>query len=85
MQPRLPAHAHAPPDRGVRFFFYSNEGQEPAHVHVRKADGVAKVWLEPVRMAYSTGLNPTELRRVRELSVEHEVSFLELWNEHFGR
>lgn len=28
-----------------RFFFFSNEGQEPPHVHVSKGDGVAKVWL----------------------------------------
>ena len=27
---------------GYRFFFFSNEGQEPPHVHVRKGGGVAK-------------------------------------------
>ena len=69
---------------GYRFFFFSNEGQEPPHVHVRRGDGVAKVWLETVRIAYSTGLNPAELRRVRELTVEHQVAFLERWNEHLG-
>jgi hypothetical protein len=30
---------------GFRFFFFSNEGQEPPHVHVSKGDGVAKLWL----------------------------------------
>ena len=27
---------------GFVFFFYSNEGQEPMHVHVRKTGGFAK-------------------------------------------
>jgi hypothetical protein len=29
--------------RGLRFFFYSNENDEPAHVHVTKADANGKV------------------------------------------
>jgi hypothetical protein len=32
---------------GFRFFFYANEGNEPAHIHVRKAEGEAKFWLTP--------------------------------------
>ncbi len=27
---------------GFRFFFYSNEGNEPAHIHVQKAEKYAK-------------------------------------------
>ena len=70
---------------GYRFFFFSNEGEEPAHVHVRRGGGVAKIWLEPVRLAYSEGLNPAELRRVRELATQHQAAFLERWHEHLGR
>jgi hypothetical protein len=70
---------------GYRFFFFSNEGQEPPHVHVRKGGGLAKVWLEPIRIAYSVALNPAELRRVRELTLENQVAFLERWNEHLDR
>ncbi len=35
--------------KGYRFFFYSNEGnpREPLHIHVRKGDAIAKLWLEP--------------------------------------
>ena len=29
---------------GFVFFFYANEGQEPMHIHVRKAGGFAKFW-----------------------------------------
>lgn len=70
---------------GFRFFFFSNEGQEPPHVHVSKGDGVAKLWLEPVRLAYARGLTPAELRRLRELTRDHARTFVERWHEVFGR
>jgi hypothetical protein len=53
--------------KGFRFFFYSNEGdpREPLHIHVRKAEAVAKLWLEPVaRVAESYGLRSGELREL---------------------
>ena len=68
---------------GFRFFFYSNERHEPPHVHVEKGDGEAKVWLQPVQIAYSHRLTPAELRRVRELTFTHQAVFVERWNEHF--
>lgn len=70
---------------GFRFFFFSNEGQEPPHVHVEKGDAYAKVWLGPVRIAQSSGLTRAEMRRMRELASQHEASFLEAWNGYFGR
>ena len=36
---------------GYRFFFFSNEGTEPPHVHVERGDGYAKFWLEPVELS----------------------------------
>jgi hypothetical protein len=70
---------------GFRFFFFSNERQEPPHVHVEKGDGEAKFWLTPVSLAYSYGLTPAEQRRARELTLQHQAAFVERWNEHFGR
>jgi hypothetical protein len=66
---------------GFPFFFFSNEGQEPPHVHVSKGDGVAKLWLTPLQLAYARGLTPAELRRVRELTRDHVFRFLERWYE----
>ena len=66
---------------GYRFFFFSNEGQEPPHVHVRKGGGVAKVWLESVQLDSAVGFKPAELRRIRELTVEHKAVLLERWHE----
>jgi hypothetical protein len=68
---------------GFRFFFYSNERQEPPHVHVEKGNGEAKLWLQPVQVAYSHRLTPAELRRARELAFQHQSTFMERWNEHF--
>jgi hypothetical protein len=34
-----------------RFHFYSDEGREPAHIHVRSPDGECKFWLDPVPLA----------------------------------
>ncbi|MGF7140466.1 DUF4160 domain-containing protein [Roseimarinus sediminis] len=41
---------------GFVFFFYSNEGSEPVHIHVRKAGGFAKFWIEPVELEYAQGM-----------------------------
>ena len=30
---------------GYRFYFFSNEGSEPPHIHVDKAGHTAKYWL----------------------------------------
>ena len=70
---------------GFRFFFFSDERQEPPHVHVEKGDGVAKLWLQPVRIAYTYDLTRAEIRRIRELTFEHQAAFMERWNEYFGR
>jgi hypothetical protein len=67
------------------FSFYSGDRVEPPHVHVAKGDAAAKVWLQPVRLAYAYGFNPTEQRRLLEITVEHEALFLQRWNEHFAR
>ena len=42
---------------GFRFYFFSNEGTEPAHVHVEKGDGTAKFWLQPVELVHSDGFD----------------------------
>jgi hypothetical protein len=69
---------------GFRFYFFSNERREPPHVHVRKGDSVAKLWLNPVGLAFARGFNPSEITRIREITLEHRTFFVERWNEHFG-
>jgi hypothetical protein len=70
---------------GFRFFFYSLENSEPAHIHVEHGDRVAKFWLNPVILAESHGFRPHEVQRMRALVIEHRVTFMEAWNVHFRR
>ena len=35
--------------QGWRFFFYSNEGSEPMHVHAVKGEAECKYWMHPDR------------------------------------
>ncbi|MCK6529900.1 DUF4160 domain-containing protein [Myxococcota bacterium] len=65
----------------VRFFFYSNEGTEPPHIHVEQGDAVAKFWLEPVSLASSSRLRGHEIRRLEQLVAEHRDEFLEAWHD----
>jgi hypothetical protein len=70
---------------GYRFHFYSNEGEEPAHVHVATADGECKFWLEPVRLAANRGLPATIVRKIERLVYEHEALLREKYREFHGR
>ena len=69
---------------GFRFFFYSREGNEPAHVHVEHQDSEAKFWLSPVSLVWNVGFNNSQLTRLHALVRENRVHFLEKWNEYFS-
>jgi hypothetical protein len=66
---------------GFVFFFYRNEGNEPIHVHVRKAGGFAKFWLDPVELEFSQGMKTANLARAEELIGEHLELIRSRWNE----
>jgi hypothetical protein len=73
--------------KGYRFFFYSNEGdpREPLHIHVRKAQSVAKFRLDPepgISEAY--GFTSSELRELLEVAIENTAAIRRYWNEHFN-
>lgn len=70
---------------GFEFYFYSEEGHEPPHVHADKGEGTVKFWLAPVRLVASEGLKPAELRHAAHLVEEHHDYLLERWREFFER
>ncbi|MDP9374681.1 MAG: DUF4160 domain-containing protein [Chloroflexota bacterium] len=70
---------------GYRFFFFSNEGNEPPHIHVQKAEQYAKFWLEPRRLAVNSGYNSRELTQIGELIEQHRDLLLEAWHGYFSR
>jgi len=69
---------------GFRFHFYSDEGHEPPHVHIRKAEDACKFWLDPVSLAYNDGVKPQMLTRIEKVVVEHRDEFLRKWHEYFS-
>ena len=74
-------------ENGFRFFFFSNEGipQEPCHIHVRKGEGLAKIWIDPdVKLADSVGFTAGELKRILESVERNKELIKEAWNEYFN-
>ena len=67
--------------RTVPGFFYSNEGREPAHVHIERDDSEAKFWLDPVDLADGGYFRAHELTELRDLVIEHQIEWLEKWHE----
>lgn len=67
-----------------RFFFFSNERDEPAHIHVEQPVRYAKSWLAPISLAANYGFRSGELAESPRLVQQHSPSFLEKWNELFG-
>lgn len=56
-----------------RFFFYSNEGQEPPHIHVQAGSDEAKFWLDPISLATNHGFHGRELSEVRQLVRDNQA------------
>jgi len=67
-----------------RFFFFSNEGMEPAHIHVHREKMLAKFWLRPVGIARSTGFSPRELRSIQSIVIANHQNLMEAWDDFFA-
>ncbi len=71
---------------GLRFFFYSNENNEPAHIHVTKGNATGKVWLEPeIEVVYFKGFTNSEERPILEVVNAHIEEFKEKSYEYFSK
>lgn len=71
--------------KGYRFFFYSNENMEPVHIHVEKAENVAKFWVDPIALADNFGFNSKELKEIGKLIDENKELIINSWNEYFNK
>lgn len=67
-----------------RFFFYSNEGTEPPHIHVQEGRKLAKFWLNPISLAASRHFNAHALTRLEHLVIEHQHQLMEAWHGFFN-
>ena len=53
--------------KGYIFFFFSDEGEplEPCHIHIRKGEAYAKIWVEPdMTFDKAYGLNSSEINQL---------------------
>ena len=70
---------------GWRLFFYSNENDEPIHIHARKAGMECKYWIDvkefDVKEAHSFGLKDKDKRQIRRIIFDHFDYIVDQWGE----
>jgi len=67
---------------GLRFHFYSDEGNEPLHIHIEYGSGECKYWLDPIVLAGNRGIKPRSLRKIEKLVFENQSFLIEKYNEY---
>jgi hypothetical protein len=68
-----------------RFFFFSNEGQESPHIHVKAGWAEAKFWLSPLEIANNYGFNIRQLNNIQAVIEENLDDLMEAWHEHLSQ
>ena len=68
-----------------RFFFFSNERNEPPHIHVEAGERYAKFWLEPLSLAGSSNFKGHELGELGRIIDRNNELLKERWHEFFNR
>ena len=75
--------------RGWRLFFYSNELDEPMHIHARKAETECKFWLNPdifeIEEAYSHNFKPQLRKEIRKIIFDHLDDLIEAWENRWEK
>ena len=70
---------------GWRIYFYSNERNEPIHVHCRKGDIECKYWIDEEKYdiceAYSYGMTPKDRREIRKIIFTHFEYIVSEWRK----
>jgi hypothetical protein len=74
---------------GWRFFFYSNEGNEPIHIHAEKADMECKYWINKdgflIEEAYAYNMSSADKKEVVEIIYNNYSIIIEAWHKHFNQ
>ena len=68
----------------MEIFFYSNEKNEPIHIHCQKAEKECKYWLDinkfALEEAYSYNMNNKDKRDVKKIIFEYFEFIEQEWN-----
>jgi hypothetical protein len=67
-----------------RFYFFSHENNEPAHIHIDRDKNTVKFWLSPVHLARNIGFRPVELHKIENLVLENHSKLMEAWDGYLG-
>jgi hypothetical protein len=54
------------------------------HIHVRKAGGFAKYWIEPIELEFSQGMKVNDLKTAENLIKDHIELIKTKWDEIHG-
>jgi len=68
-----------------RFHFFSDEGNEPAHIHVRFEGQGCKFWLDPVALANDRGIPSYRLNEIERIIYENREFLIQKYYEHRNR
>jgi hypothetical protein len=73
---------------GWRLYFYSNEGEEPEHIHARKGDMECKYRLLrqefDIQEVWSYALSNAGRREIRKIMFDNFEFILLQWDEYFN-
>jgi len=67
--------------KSFRFHFYSDECDEPPHIHIETPDGECKFWLENVKIARNKGLPAHIIQEIEKLVYANKEFLTEKYNE----
>ena len=71
-------------EKGYRFSFYSYDLGELMHVHVTKGGAEAKVWMNPLSLAWNKKFRDHEIRELLDIVAANRAVIESAWNERHG-
>ena len=74
---------------GWRLFFYSNESNEPIHIHAEKVEMECKYWLlieeVEIKEAFSFNMSPAAKKEVKKIIYQHFDLIVDSWETYFKK
>lgn len=74
---------------GWRLFFYSNEGNEPIHIHAEKGDMDCKYWINEknheIVEEFSYNMSPQAKKEVKKIILKNLDLIILSWNNFYNQ
>lgn len=73
---------------GWRLFFYSNEENEPIHIHAEKGDMECKFWIlteeVEIKEEFAYNLTPSAKKEIKKIIYQNFDLIIDSWNKYFN-